>query len=179
MVLIQIILLCVVSCVSAQQAEASTSCAGAQTILGFSKDWKHVYWDQEIAGECDAGNILHVFDFEKSRDNIVSSFEYAAHPSDRKKYHAARQKIQNTTVLPRGKNHKITKNDCDFTEGICLPKDSYVGGIESIQTVYWNPQFQWWIVMTEACNAGDAVGAGGRCTYNAIYVLPKKSCTPS
>lgn len=177
--LIRIILVFLFSCLPAQKAAASTSCAGAQSIIGFSKDWKRVYWDQEIAGECDPGNILHVFDFEKSQDRVVSSFDYDENPSDRKKYQISRQKIKNTTVLPNEKIQKITKDDCDFTGGIGLPKDSSVGGIEAIKIVYLNPKFQRWIVMTEECNAGDSAGAGGRCTYNAIYVLPKKSCTLS
>ncbi len=176
--LIRIILLFLLSyLLPVQKAMASTSCAGAQTILGFSKDWKQMYWDQEIAGECVSGNILHVFDFEKNQGHVISSFQDDENPSDKQRYRTSHRKIKNTTVFPsKNKIQKITTDICDFEEGIGLPKDSYVGGVEAIKTIYLNPKFQRWVVITEECNAGDSVGAGGSCTYNAIYILPKKSC---
>jgi hypothetical protein len=160
-----------------QATLASTSCAGKQIVLGFSKDWKQMYWDQEIAGECSTGNIIHVFDFEKQQDRIVSSLFDDSKPSHKKRYQALRQRIKNTLSLPvKRKTGNFINARCNFTSSIKLPRDDYLLGIKTIRNVYFNPTFQSWIVVSEECNSGDSEVLGGSCQYNAIYIVPQKSC---
>lgn len=137
---------------------ASTSCAGKQTVLGFSQDWKQMYWDQQIAGECSPGNIMHVFDFEKQQDKVVSSLFDDSKPSDKKKYHALRQRIKSTLSLPpKRKNRNVMNGRCSFTSSLKLSRDDYLEeGIKTIHSVYFNPTFQSWVVVSEECNSGDS-----------------------
>lgn len=160
-----------------QHVNASTSCAGAQVILGFSKDWKQLYWDQEIAGECSSGNLLHVFDFEKNEDRVIASFYDDDSASEKKKYDAIRKKIKQAVHLShKNTNRNITKDACRFDNGLELPRDPYLGGVEAIQAIYFNPIFRRWVVMAEACNMGNSADTEARCAYQVIYILPEKSC---
>ena len=121
---------------------------------------------------------MHVFDFETQQDKVVSSLFDDSKPSDKKKYHALRQRIKSTLSLPpKRKNRNVMNGRCSFTSSIKLPRDKYLEGIKTIHSVYFNPTVQSWVVVSEECNSGDSEILGGSCQYNAIYILPEKSCS--
>lgn len=137
-----------------------------------------MYWDQEIAGECSPGNIIHVFDFEKQEDQIVSSLYEDSKLSDKKTYQALRQHIKSTLSFPaKRKTRNFINGHCSFTSSIALPRDNYLEGIKKIHSAYLNPKFQSWVVVSEECNSADAEVLGGSCHYNAMYIVPEKLCS--
>lgn len=155
-----------------QEIVASTSCAGAQTVLGFSADWKQLYWNEEIAGECDPGNAIHVFDFEKMQQRTVAVFDYVDDAFGKDRYQLLREKIQKTISLP--KRDKAEKLTCIFSHARFVSKESYLAGAEAISSAYFNPQFQYWVVISKECNLGNS---GGSCESNGLYILDKTACS--
>ncbi len=41
---------------------ASSSCEPRMSFLGFSQDWKTVYWEEQKAGECVENFLIHAYD---------------------------------------------------------------------------------------------------------------------
>lgn len=154
----------------AQKSGASTSCAGEQRVLGFSKDWAQVYWDEEVTGECSPGNRVHVFDFKHMQHQPVVEFVDGDDLPGRKAYRTLRKKIRKTTVQPA----PASGLTCSFSNPRFVYKEHYLSGAEAVHSLYFNPVFQYWIVISNECNVGNF---SGTCTYNGFYVLDKAACT--
>ncbi|MBI2336215.1 MAG: hypothetical protein HYU97_05590 [Deltaproteobacteria bacterium] len=159
-----------------QQVEATTSCAGAQTILGFTPDWKQMYWDEEKSGECSPGNAVQVFNFEERQWSLIQAFDWVDAPGKKKEYQTLLHNLRNKTQLPKNTTAKGFAKQCDFSKAVALPKDPYLTGVKTVHRVYFNPKFQQWVIVSNECNLGDSVASGGHCRYNAIYILPKQGC---
>lgn len=150
---------------------ATTTCAGDQKVLGFSKNLETIIWEEDIVAECAPTKAFHEYNFKTKQYRLLNAFGIEDSKEQLQESIDYKKHITQGLVPPKG----ISKSSCDFKDPEFMHKDHYLHqpNAKQFTKIYNNPSYQKLVVISQECNIG---ASGTPCKYQGFYVLKEESC---